>query len=669
MAQATARNIYVGSPVERIEDLRFLRGRGEYVDDLVRPDLLHAVIVRSPVAHGRIRAIDTSAALALPGVQAVITAADVGAPVPTIPLRPDHPIPAFQQYLQPVIAGDIVRYVGEPVAVALAETASLAEDAADAVRLEIEPLTAVTDRYAAEAGGVLLFPASGTNRMVVLTAVLGDADAVFATADYRRREKFTVQRHTAVMIEPRGLLAEWDAARGHLTVSGAAKLPFTNRRVLAQQMGLAEDAVTLLENDVGGGFGVRGEFYPEDFLIPFAARRCGRPVKWVEDRREHFLASNHARDLDGDIEIACRRDGTILGLRGRIHADMGAYIRTNGATAPRNAAQVLSGPYRIPNIHIDVALTVTNKTPIGTYRAPGRFEGDFFRERLIDMAAGDLGIDRVDFRRRNLIADGDMPYAHASMAPYGGGDYDSGDYRSTLERCLTEAGWRDKAPLDGQLIDGRYHGLGLGCYIEGGGTGPRETARMVMEKNGAVAVYVGSSAVGQGLETAFAQIAADALELPMSRISGVFHGSTTYVSQGFGSHASRATVMGGSAVIAAATAFKAALRAEAGKRLDCAPDSVVLADATASHGGAVLDFADLAGVEAEVVFRGHEAHLRLWRARRPCRGRSPHRRGRGHRLCRGRGCRAHRQSADAARPGRGRDRAGAGRRADGTPGL
>jgi carbon-monoxide dehydrogenase large subunit len=606
VAEAKARNIYVGSPVERIEDWRFLRGRGEYLDDLTRPNLLHAAIVRSPVAHGRIRAIDKSAALALPGVHAVITATDIGAPVPVIPLRPDHSIPSLQNYLQPVIAHDIVRYVGEPVALILAETPALAEDAADAVGLDIEPLTPVADRYAAARDEILLFAGSGTNRMVVLTAVLGDADAAFATADYRRRETFRVQRHTAVMMEPRGLLAEWDAALGLLTVSGAAKLPFVNRRALAQQMGLVVEAIAMVENDVGGGFGVRGEFYPEDFLIPYAARRFGRPVKWIEDRREHFLASNHARDLDGEIEIACRRDGTILGLRGRIHADMGAYIRTNGATAPRNAAQVLSGPYRIPNIHIDAALIVTNKTPIGTYRAPGRFEADFFRERLIDMAAGDLGIDRVEFRRRNLVADDEMPYAHASMAPYGGGHYDSGDYRSTLERCLDEAGWHEQARLSGQLVDGRYHGWGIGCYIEGGASGPRETARMVLNGDGSIGVYVGSSAVGQGLETAFAQIAADALELPMSRISGVFHGSTAHVSEGFGSHGSRATVMGGSAVIAAAAAFKAALRAEAGKRLGCAPDAVVLSDDTASHGGVALSFAELAGIDAEAAFVGNK---------------------------------------------------------------
>ncbi|HUZ73992.1 MAG TPA: xanthine dehydrogenase family protein molybdopterin-binding subunit [Stellaceae bacterium] len=618
MAQLRIGNTFIGSPVERIEDLRFLRGRGEYVDDLVRADLLHAAIVRSPVAHGRLRGIDARAALAIAGVHGVLTARDIGVPIPTIPLRQEHALPGVDHFSQPVIASDRVRYVGEPVAVVLARSASFAEDGADAVALDIEPLPALADRYEAARDALLLFEAAGTNRMAVLTAVLGDADKAFAEADYRRRERFSVQRHTAVTMEPRGLLAEWDAARGRLTVSGAAKLPFINRRALARQMGLGEDAIDMVENDIGGGFGVRGEFYPEDFLIPFAARHFGRPVKWVEDRREHFLASNHARDLDAELEIACRRDGTILGIRGRLHADMGAYIRTNGATASRNCAQMIAGPYRVANIHVEATLTATNKTPVGTYRAPGRFEADFFRERLIDLAAKDLGIDRVELRRRNLIADAEMPWAHPRMEPYGGGEYDSGDYRSTFERCLREFGWSDKAALQGRLIDGRYHGLGIGCYVEGGATGPRETARIALEAGGAIAVYVGSSAVGQGLETVFAQIAADALEVPMSRIKGVFHGSTAYVSEGFGAHASRSTVMGGSAIVLAAAAFKDRLREAAAARLGCAPREVALADGKAMHEGAAVDVADLVGVSAEAAFASdkrtyaygtHAAHI------------------------------------------------------------
>ena len=309
----------------------------------------------------------------------------------------------------------------------------------------------------------------------------------------------------------------------------------------------------MIENDVGGGFGNRGEFYPEDFLIPFAARHVRRPVKWIEDRREHLIAANHARECDCEIEIACRKDGTILALRGHQYADMGAYIRTNGAVGPRNGAQFLSGPYRIPDIDIDVELLVTNKTPIGTYRGPGRFEGDFFRERLLDMVARDLGIDPVEFRRRNLVPEAEIPYKIASVTPSDADtEFDSGDYRITLDRCLEEFGWAEKQPLQGRLIDGRYHGLALGCFIEGGAAGPEETARLALDRDGTVTVSVGSAGVGQGLETVCAQIAADALELPLDRITGVLHGSTSLLAEGYGAYHSRSVVMGGSAILAAA---------------------------------------------------------------------------------------------------------------------
>ena len=278
-----------------------------------------------------------------------------------------------------------------------------------------------------------------------------------------------------------------------------------------------------------------------------------------------------------DLEIACERDGTIRALRGHAHADVGAYLRTNGATGARNVAQVLSGPYSIPNIRIDVSVHVSNKTPVGTYRGPGRFEADFFRERLLDMVARDLELDGVEFRRRNLIVEAQMPYALATVVPLNiATETDTGDYRQTLDRCLTEIDWSKKAALQGKLINGRYHGLAVGCYIEGGASGPRENARMVLETDGAVSVYVGSSAVGQGLETIFTQIAADALEVPLDRIRGVYHGSTTHVREGFGSFSSRSTVMGGSAVIDAAANLKAAIRAAAAKRLGCAADDVAI---------------------------------------------------------------------------------------------
>jgi carbon-monoxide dehydrogenase large subunit len=383
-------------------------------------------------------------------------------------------------------------------------------------------------------------------------------------------------------METRGLIAEWDAERGRMTVWGAAKVPFFNRRILSGLIDLPEGSIDMVENDVGGGFGARGEFYPEDFLVPFAARAVGQPVKWIEDRRENLLSMNHARDMDAELEVAFRDDGIITGLRGQVHVDVGAYLRTNGLTAVNNVVQAMSGAYRIENIDLRSFAQMTNKTPCGTYRGPGRFEATFFFERLLDLVAGKLGMDRVEIRRRNLITAADMPYQLAAIKPehpYAITSCDSGDYRVTLERCLEEFDWEEKKQrFDGKLIDGRYHGLSVGCFIEGGAAGPKENARLTMDADGAVSVFVGSSALGQGLETVFAQIAADTLDLPFGAIKGVFHGSTDHVSEGFGSFHSRASVMGGSAIINAAENLKEEICTMAARALQTTRDAVRFVD-------------------------------------------------------------------------------------------
>jgi carbon-monoxide dehydrogenase large subunit len=597
------KNAFIGSAIERREDLRFLRGRGEYLDDLLPKGLVYAVILRSSVAHGRIVSIDIKAALKIPGVHAVITAKDMPPSPPIVPMRL-QPLPEFKPFEQPVLAHDKVRYVGEPMAVVIADSVAIGEDALEAIEVEIESLPAVADWRVAQRDQSLLFEGSGTNRSLTFNAVKGDADAAFATAPYKRRETLRVGRHYGLTMEPRGVMAEWDAAEGRLTVSGAAKVPFFNRRILAKQTGLPEDAIDMIENDVGGGFGARGEFYPEDFLIPFAARHLNRPVKWTEDRRENLMAMNHAREAEVDVEIACTRDGKILALRGHAHVNMGAYMRTNGAVGARNIAQFMSGPYRIADVKLDVSLWMTNKTPVGTYRGPGRFETDFFRERLLDMAADDLRIDRVEFRRKNLVAHGEMPYTLASIAPYPHEDeLDSGDYQETLDRCLKEIGWADKAKLMGQMVDGRYHGLAIGCFIEGGAAGPKEMARLEINDDGTISVFMGSSAVGQGVETVFAQIAADALEIPMDRIRWVHHGSTSTVSDGYGAYHSRSVVMGGSALLDAANNFRVALNEEAAKRLACKASDVTLSeDKVSAPGGKSLPLSAFAGLTKEGAF-------------------------------------------------------------------
>ncbi|HEY1982079.1 MAG TPA: xanthine dehydrogenase family protein molybdopterin-binding subunit [Xanthobacteraceae bacterium] len=606
IATHRATNAHVGSPIERVEDFRFLTGRGQYVDDLVSERMLYAVILRSSVAHGRIRAIDIAAARARPGVHAVITAADIG-DIPTIPLR-QEPLPALKRYEQPIIASGKVRYVGEPIAVVIADTVALAEDALEAIIVDIDPLPVAATHDAARRDDILLFESAGSNIASEITGVRGDVEAGFKNAPYVKRERFRVQRHAAVPMETRGLLADWDAQHQRMTVCGAAKVPFTNRRTLAKMMGLPEASVRMVEYDVGGGFGARGEFYPEDYLIPFAAKLLGRPVKWTEDRRENLLALNHARDAECELEIACTLDGSILALRGHAYTDLGAYLRSVGATASRNIAQIMSGPYRIPHVHMDVTLVVTNKTPSGTYRGPGRFEADFCRERLFDMVAAELDIDRVEFRRRNLIAEADMPYPLATVQVLNiATECDSGDYRLTLDRCLAEFNWAEKSKVSGQLVDGRFHGLAIGCYIEGGASGPRENARLAINADGSFSVFVGSSSLGQGVETVFAQIAADALQVPMERISRVFHGSTDYLDEGFGSFSSRSVVMGGSAVVAAAGKLREHIRDAAARRLNCAPSDITIErDAAMGPGRISLDLREFAGLAADGTYASNK---------------------------------------------------------------
>lgn len=589
---ATDVSSLIGAPIERLEDLRFLRGQGVYVADLSRPGMLHAVVLRSAVAHGRLRSVDARRALAMPGVVAVVTGKDLLPNVPKIALRLD-PLPEFKAFEQPVIAHDKVRYVGEPVALVVAETQAQAEDALEGIDVDIEILPAVLETAAAMRGDVLLFEENGANTPATISGLRGDVDAAFDRSAYTRKERFRVHRHSAVPMETRGLLAEWNESDGVMIVNGAAKVPFFNRAALCALLGLPDDKVVMIENDVGGGFGTRGEFYPEDFLVPFASRLLRRPVKWVEDRRENLLAMNHARESECEIEIACDAAGVIIGLRARSVAHVGAYLRTTGSTPARNIAQVITGPYRIENVRSDVTLLVTNKTPSGTYRGPGRYESDFFRERMLDLIADDLKLDRVEFRRRNLIREDDMPWSMPTVGKTAS-ETDSGDYRSTLDRCLREFNWRDKAALQGRLVDGRFHGIAVGCYVEGAGSG-RESVRLRLESDGGVSVFTGSSAIGQGLETVVAQMAGDALGLPMSAIRGVHHGSTHYVRDGVGSFSSRSVVMGGSALYDAAAKLKAEIARVAALRFNCAAEEIAIADGDAiGPEGRRLSFASLA---------------------------------------------------------------------------
>jgi carbon-monoxide dehydrogenase large subunit len=595
-------NAYVGSAIERIEDERLLSGKGMFVGDLNPAELLHVAILRSPISHGLIRSIDVSAARALTGVSAVITAAEIGT-VPIIPIR-QHPVPEGEAFRQPVIASGKVRYVGEPVVVVVAVDPAIAEDALELIVLDIEELPPVVDYVTASRGESLLFEEVGSNKAATFNARMGDATAAFAQAHYTRKERFSVQRHTAFPMETRGLLAEWDDNAGRMTLYGATKVPFFNRRVLASMLDIELSAVDLIEVDVGGGFGARGELYPEDFLVPFAARHVGGKVRWIEDRREHLMAMNHAREMYAEMEIACTKEGIVVGIRGRIDIDLGAYARTNGFTTPRNVVQFVSGPYCIPNIAIDSHSFVTSKTPTGTYRGPGRYESSFFCERLLDMAAADLGIDPAALRLKNLIREDQLPRPLATMMNLDATwqtELDNGAYGIVMQRCLDEFDWQEKVKLQGQLIDGCYHGVAVGNFVEGGAGGRFENARITIEDDGMVTVAVGSTALGQGLKTVMSQIAADALSLPIERIR-ILHGSTTLLTDGVGSFHSRATVMGGSAILVAAEALLEIVRTKISERLGAPQTRVFFSDGAIEADGKSFPFQDFAGISVEKTF-------------------------------------------------------------------
>jgi carbon-monoxide dehydrogenase large subunit len=551
----------IGEPIERREDARFLTGRGRYVDDVHIEGMVHAVLCRSTKAHGRIRRVDVRRAAELPGVIGVF--AGSGFPGELKPIRTRvAALPRFDEFLQLPMATEKVRYVGEPLAIVVAETPSIAEDALSLISVEIEELPPVVTWEQARQGASLVHEVTGTNvtRNVVGR---GDADKAFREAHYVRRETFGVQRHTAIPLETRGLVAQWDSRRETMTIWGATKIPFFNRTTLAGMLDLPEPSIVMKVEDVGGGFGVRGEFYPEDFLIPYLARHLGRPIKWIEDRREHFMATNHARETACELEIACDRDGAILGLRGRIIVDVGAYARGTGSTAPARCAQFLPGPYRIPSFSCEVNAFFSNKTPCGTYRGPGRIEANFFRERLIDMAAADLKIDPAELRRRNLVTAAEMPHGIGQLTTYEpAARMDSGDYVALFDMAMKEIGWEKLKPMQGCEIDGLYHGIGFSCFFESGAGGAREQARIRLCPDSTLDVFVGAAGSGQGHETVFAQVCADILQLPMKDIR-VACASTDQLEAGAGSFHSRSAVMAGNAVRLAAHTFLERLRVAA----------------------------------------------------------------------------------------------------------
>ncbi len=538
------RPLLVGAEVARTDDRPFVDGSARFVADIDRPGQAWGRVVRSPAASATIRGIDTTAALRLPGVLAVLTADDV--PDVRLPIRlPFAETPQCAGALQPPLARDRVRYVGEPVAFVVAEDPFTAEDAAELVRLDLVLHTPAVDVVTAAAAAPL-HETIPDNIVVTVPMHYGDADRLFAEADVVVRDTVRVHRHTGMPLETRGLVAEWDAANRALTVWGAAKVKHFNRSALAAMLTLEPHQVTLVEVEVGGAFGVRGELYPEDLLVPFAAMRLGRPVMWLEDRREHLVATNHARDQVHEMEIAARADGRLLAFRDTMWCDQGAYVRTQGLLPTLLPALQAAGPYAWEGFAIRSSAVLTNRTPVGTYRGPGVTEVTIVRERLLDRVADAVGMDPVELRRRNLVPADRMPWV-LDLSPADPIVYESGDFPASLDALLTAAGLESlRAERTRRRSEGQTVGIGVSTFCEIGAIGPFEQAWIDVQENG-FAVHVGVGSVGQGVATVLGQIAADALGVPFDRVT-IHHHDTSTTPEGFGTFASRTTVMAGNAV-------------------------------------------------------------------------------------------------------------------------
>jgi aerobic carbon-monoxide dehydrogenase large subunit len=563
---------FVGRSVVRLEDGPLVTGRGRFAADVAFAHMLHMRVVRSAHAHGRIVSVDAGGAKSLPGVEAVWTFADV-AKIPPIDFRLTR-IEGLAPYRQTILASRRVRYVGDPVAAVFASDPYLAEDAAELVTLEIEELPAVIDARAAPGE----FEDGRSTEPAVVEKTYGDLAAAFSAPHAVVELALSIGRHSGVPLETRGAIARHDAGRDVLELHGAAKVPHWNRDAIARMLGRDPSTVHLIEGHVGGGFGVRGELYPEDVLVCIAALRFERPVKWIEDRREHLIATNHSRQQHHRVRAAVDVQGHILGLDAEFFHDQGGYVRTHAATVPDLAATMLPGPYRVPAYRALGHVRLTNKTPGGTYRAPGRFESTFVRERLMDAVATRLGIDRIEIRRRNLIAKDEMPYTRP-MATLGTEvQLDSGDYAGLLDKALAKIGWKSlQEGLQRRRAAGEFVGAGVAFFVEKSGLGPFDRVRIAVDTAGAVEVVTGAASVGQGVETVVAQICADALGVNYRNIR-VTHGQTDRIAVGMGAFASRVTVMTGEATRQAAVAVRAKAVEIAAELLQQAPDALDVVD-------------------------------------------------------------------------------------------
>src|ERR687890_833529 len=487
----------------RLEDRRLLRGLGHFVDDVNCVGQLWMRVLRSPHAHARITSVRKDEALAVPGVEAVLTGEDLAwtRPIP-VRTRTKHQLDDF---LQPVLARDRVHYVGEPIAVVLAEDPYLAEDAVELIRVGYEELPVVLDaRSAIETDDPRSLDGFEVEA-ATLSMGYGEVEEAFRRAAHVVEIEVKIGRHSGVPLETRGLVADYDAGSDHLTIWGATKVPHFNRRVLSQLLGMPLSRISMKKSDAGGGFGVRGEFYPEDFLVPYLARETGRPVKWIEDRAEHLVATNHSREQVHKLEAAFDDEHRLLGLRDEAWHDNGAYVRTHGVIVADLTLAMLPGPYRVPAYEGTAHFALTNKTPCGTYRGPGRYESTFAREHLLDVAAAELGVNRLELRKINLLDPEEIPHKRELSTLSTDVVLDAGDYKGLLNKALRHSGfeaWKEEAR---ELREGeRLVGVGAGYFLEKSGLGPYEEATVEVDPTGSVRVLTGGASLGQGIETVLA---------------------------------------------------------------------------------------------------------------------------------------------------------------------
>lgn len=570
----------IGKRVPRIEDRALLTGGATFVDDIRLPDTLHAAFVRSPHAHARVGAIDTTHAGAQPGVHAVYMLADIRPHLTSDRLPLGFPSNVLPDDVTPwVLSNTEVCHVGETVAVVLADSRYAAEDAAALVDVDYDPLPAVSDCVdAAKDGAPRARGDSASNAIVTFAQDYGDCDAVFADAKHVFRDAFRQHRGGAHPIEGRGAIARYDAVEDRLTLWTSTQMAHEVRQGLIKLLAIDEHQLRIVAPSVGGGFGSKYLMYPEEVVLSVAAKMTGRPVKWTEDRREHFVSSLQERDQVWDLEIATDELGRVLGLRGTMIQDQGAYT-PQGINLPYNASTAVPGPYKIPAYHLDVTIAETNKIYSMPVRGAGYPEGTYAMERMLDRAAQGLGLDRAEIRRRNLIRADEMPYetplktrAGSAVTP------DSGDFHGCLDRALDE--------IDAQGIDARkqaarqkglHLGLGIACGIKGTGRGPFESGIVRIERSGRISVFTGAMAMGQGLDTMLAQVAADAFDVPVDDIR-VISGDTGSIALGLGGFASRQTVTAGSSVHLAAGEVRDKALKLAAHMLEAAPEDVEFRD-------------------------------------------------------------------------------------------